>query len=162
MLEFCGEDRCLVDSNGRVRLPQRLVEDFLKHGNGDVVMYVLPEGAVALYPENTYLKMRERELSDTDAIGSSFSARRSLRRFGSLTRPEKITRQGRITLPARFRELTEITPGCEVCVVGVEIGVEIWAAGRFDAEMQQINLQLEKQRQQEEEENNINQSSAER
>ena len=146
MLEFCGEDRCLVDANGRIRLNQRLVSDFLRKCEGNVVMYVLPEGAVALYPEETYREMREREISDADNVGSSFAARRSLRRFGSLTQPENITRQGRITLPERFRNMTGLTPGAEACVVGVEIGVEIWNAEKFDREMQEIDLQLAKQK----------------
>lgn len=146
MLEFCGEDRCLVDANGRIRLNQRLVSDFLRKCEGNVVMYVLPEGAVALYPEETYREMREREISDADNVGSSFAARRSLRRFGSLTQPENITRQGRITLPERFRNMTGLIPGAEACVVGVEIGVEIWSAEKFDREMQEIDLQLAKQK----------------
>jgi DNA-binding transcriptional regulator/RsmH inhibitor MraZ len=146
MLEFCGEDRCLVDSNGRVRLNQRIVNDFLRKCEGNVVMYVLPEGAVALYPEETYREMRAREISDPDNVGSSFTARRSLRRFGSLTRPDTITRQGRVTLPERFRTITGLLPGVEACVVGVEIGVEIWAAEKFDAEMKEIDVQMEKRR----------------
>ena len=149
MLEFCGEDRCLVDGNGRVRLNQRLVEDFLRKCNGEVVMYVLPEGAVALYPEETYREMRAREISDTDNVGASFAARRSLRRFGSLTSPAVITRQGRVTLPERFRKMTGLQPGVEACVVGVEIGVEIWTSERFDAEMAETVIQLEKQREME-------------
>ena len=146
MLEFCGEDRCLVDANGRVRLSPRVVGDFLRKCEGHVVMYVLPEGAVALYPEATYREMRAREISDPDNVGSSFSTRRSLRRFGSLTRPDTITRQGRVTLPERFRTVTGLLPGVEACVVGVEIGVEIWAAEKFEAEMKAIDTQLEKQR----------------
>jgi DNA-binding transcriptional regulator/RsmH inhibitor MraZ len=135
MLEFCGEDRCLVDANGRIRLNQRLVSDFLRKCEGNVVMYVLPEGAVALYPEETYREMREREISDADNVGSSFAARRSLRRFGSLTQPENITRQGRITLPELLQEHAGVKAGSKVVVVGVEIGVEIWEAERFKEEM---------------------------
>ena len=146
MLEFCGEDRCLVDGNGRIRLSQRFVDDFLRKCNGEVVMYVLPEGAVALYPEETYREMRSREIADTDNVGTSFAVRRSLRRFGSLTTPAVITRQGRVTLPERFRQMTGLLPGAEACVVGVEIGVELWLAERFDAEMAETGVQLEKQR----------------
>ena len=146
MLEFCGEDRCLVDGNGRIRLSQRFVDDFLRKCNGEVVMYVLPEGAVALYPEETYREMRSREIADTDNVGTSFAVRRSLRRFGSLTAPAVITRQGRVTLPERFRQMTGLLPGTEACVVGVEIGVELWLAERFDAEMAETGIQLEKQR----------------
>ena len=146
MLEFCGEDRCLVDGNGRIRLSQRFVDDFLRKCNGEVVMYVLPEGAVALYPEETYREMRSREIADTDNVGTSFAVRRSLRRFGSLTAPAVITRQGRVTLPERFRQMTGLLPGAGACVVGVEIGVELWLAERFDAEMAETGVQLEKQR----------------
>ena len=147
MLEFCGEERCRVDANGRIRLTQRWVDDFLRKCNGEVVMYVLPEGAVALYPEETYREMRAREISDTDNVGASFAARRSLRRYGSLTMSAVLTRQGRVTLPERFRKLTGLQPGVEACVVGVEIGVEIWTSEKFDAEMDETALQLEKQRQ---------------
>ena len=149
MLEFCGEERCRVDANGRIRLTQRWVDDFLRKCNGEVVMYVLPEGAVALYPEETYREMRAREISDTDNVGASFAARRSLRRYGSLTMSAVLTRQGRVTLPERFRKLTGLQPGVEACVVGVEIGVEIWTSEKFDAEMDEADIQLEKQRQQE-------------
>ena len=147
MLEFCGEERCRVDANGRIRLTQRWVDDFLRKCNGEVVMYVLPEGAVALYPEETYREMRAREISDTDNVGASFAARRSLRRYGSLTMPAVLTHQGRVTLPERFRKLTGLQPGVEACVVGVEIGVEIWTSEKFDAEMDEADIQLEKQRQ---------------
>lgn len=147
MLEFCGEERCRVDANGRIRLTQRWVDDFLRKCNGEVVMYVLPEGAVALYPEETYREMRAREISDTDNVGASFAARRSLRRYGSLTMPAVLTPQGRVTLPERFRKLTGLQPGVEACVVGVEIGVEIWTSEKFDAEMDETEIQLAKQRQ---------------
>ena len=146
-MEFCGEERCRVDANGRIRLTQRWVDDFLRKCNGEVVMYVLPEGAVALYPEETYREMRAREISDTDNVGASFAARRSLRRYGSLTMSAVLTRQGRVTLPERFRKLTGLQPGVEACVVGVEIGVEIWTSEKFDAEMDEADIQLEKQRQ---------------
>ena len=146
MLEFCGEERCLIDANGRVRLHQRFVDDFLRKCGGEVVMYVLPEGAVALYPEETYREMRAREISDTDNVGASFAARRSLRRFGSLTAPTVLTRQGRVTLPERFRKLSGLFPGVEACVVGVEIGVEIWTSAKFEAEMMEADALLAKQR----------------
>ncbi len=149
MLIFCGQEHCLVDSNGRLKLPQRFIDDFTLRCGGEVVMHGLPEGAVALYPEDVYREMREREVGAVDSIGSSFAARRSLRRFGALTCPDTITRQGRITLPAAFREHAGLEPGCEACVVGVEIGVEIWSAERFAAEMAAINEHLRQKRERE-------------
>ena len=57
MLAFCGLDRCSVDANGRIKLSPRVIEDFARRGS-DVVLHCLPEGAVAVYPEDIYLEMR--------------------------------------------------------------------------------------------------------
>lgn len=146
MLAFCGQEKCLIDANGRLRLTQRWVEDFLHRCGGEVVMHGLPEGAIALYPEEVYREMRAAETGKLENLGTSFALRRSLRRFGALTRVDCITRQGRVTLPAPFREHAGIIPGGEVCVVGVEIGVEIWEAARFAAEMRAINAHLAERR----------------
>ena len=149
MLAFCGQDRCLVDSNGRIRLAQHFVDDFLRRCSGEVVMHGLPEGAIALYPEEVYAEMRRQELQAVGEIASSFVMRRSLRRFGALTQPETISRQGRITLPVQFREFAGLAPGREACVIGVEVGVEIWSVERYLAEMAAIDEHLQKKRQQE-------------
>lgn len=146
MLAFCGQEKCLVDANGRIRLTQRWVDDFMHRCGGEVVMHGLPEGAIALYPEEVYQEMRAREIGNLDQLGTSFALRRSLRRFGALTQVDTITRQGRVTLPAPFRDHAGIVPGKEVCIVGVEVGVEIWEAGRFAAEMQAINQHLDERR----------------
>ena len=106
MLIFCGQEHCLIDSNGRLKLPQRFIDDFTLRCGGEVVMHGLPEGAVALYPEEVYREMREREVEAVDSIGSSFAARRSLRRFGALACPAPLTRQGSITHPAAVRGWT--------------------------------------------------------
>ena len=136
MLPFCGLDNCLMDPNGRIRLTQRVVEDFLKEGSSDVVMHGLPEGCIALYPESVWRRMRAPALNSPEQLGSSFSARSSMRRFGALTCSENISRQGRITLPELLRTHAGLEVGSEVVVVGVEIGVEIWDAGRFKQEME--------------------------
>ena len=149
MLAFCGQERCLLDSNSRLRLTPHFVEDFTRRCNGEIVMLGLPEGAIALYPEDVYTEIRRRELGSLEIIGSSFAARRSLRRFGALTQPDTITRQGRVTSPAGFREFAGIEINKEVYVVGTEIGVEIWAPDRFDAEMKAIQEHLMKKREQE-------------
>ena len=138
MIPFCGCEHCLVDSNGRVRLCQRFVDDFLSECEGNVVIYGLPEGALAIYPEEVFREMRERELGDMDRIGASFAARRSLRRFGSLSSPETISRQGRVSIPLHLQEFAGLRPGTQASVVGVEIGVEIWADERLKQEMSSI------------------------
>jgi len=146
LLPFCGQEKCLVDANGRVRLTQRWVDDFLRRCGGEIVMHGLPEGAIALYPEEVYQEMRAREVGNLDQLGSSFALRRSLRRFGALTHQDTITKQGRVTLPAPFREHAGIVAGREVCIVGVEVGVEIWNPEKLAAEMQAINTHLAERR----------------
>jgi len=142
MLAFFGQEHCLVDGAGRIRLTQRLVEDFQRICKAEVVIHGLPEGAIALYPESVYHDMRAKELQSVDQLAGSFAARRSLRRFGALTLTETISRQGRITLPAPFLQYAGLLPGAEACVVGVEVGVEIWNAERFAVEMNAIQEHL--------------------
>lgn len=149
MLPFCGVDNCLVDANGRVRLTQRVVEDFLREGASDIVMYGLPEGGIALYPESVWKRMRAPALNSPEQLGSSFAIRSAMRRFGALTCSETISRQGRITIPEVLRRHAGLVPGGETVVVGVEIGVEIWEAGRFNREMESARERDELKRERE-------------
>lgn len=142
MLYFCGEERCLVDAAGRIRLTQRFADGFQERGGGEVVLLGLPEGGIGVYPEAAYREMRQRELGDMDQLGHSFAARKSLRRFGLLSCPQEVSRQGRLTLPERLRDYAALTPGSEACVVGVEIGVEIWNRERLQREMEDIDAHL--------------------
>ena len=131
-----------MDGNGRIKLGQHWLDDFAAACDGEIVLHCLPEGAVALYPEAVYGEMRRRELEEVERAASSFVARRSMRRFGALTASERITRQGRITIPPAFREYAALEPGSEVCIIGVEIGVEIWNAERYRTEMMTIQYHL--------------------
>jgi DNA-binding transcriptional regulator/RsmH inhibitor MraZ len=137
MLSFCGLDRCSVDSNGRIKLSPRVMEDFSSRG-GDVVMHCLPEGAVAVYPEDVYLAMRRTEPNPAARAAESFVFRRTLRSFGAWSQSERISAQGRITLPPAFREHAGIAAGAEAVVVGVEIGIEIWSPERFAEEQRKL------------------------
>ena len=129
----------LIDANGRFKLPVHLIEDFLSDGNGDVVFYCLPEGALAIYPEKVYAEMRRRDADDIRKAGMSMLKRRDLRRFGAWSASAKITPQGRLTLPNEFRQSTMLEPGTEAIIVGVEIGVEIWNLKRWQSELELIN-----------------------
>lgn len=135
---FCGQDKCLMDSGGRIRLNNRHVEAFLSASEGEVFIHGLPEGALAVYPAGTYHEIRRRELSDIGKLSESIVSRRSLRRFGALTFPGKITNQGRISIPEEFREYAALLPGDAVMVLGVEIGIEIWNVGRWNSEISDI------------------------
>jgi len=137
MLSFCGLDRCSVDSNGRIKLSPRVMEDFAQRG-GDVVLHCLPEGAVAVYPEDIYLAMRRTEPNPAERAAESFVFRRTLRRFGGWSQSERISAQGRITLPPAYREHAGLSSGGDAVVVGVEIGIEIWSQERWAEEQRKV------------------------
>ena len=138
MLAFNGIDYSSLDSNGRVRLSPKVLEDFLTLGK-DVVLLCLPEGAVAVYPESTYLKIRsEREMSAGRAAGS-FLGRQMLRRSGAWSQSQQISAQGRITVPQAFREFAGFGSGSQkIVVAGVEIGIELWTMARWEEEQKRL------------------------
>ncbi|OQA88961.1 MAG: cell division protein MraZ [Lentisphaerae bacterium ADurb.Bin242] len=129
MLAFCGIDRCLLDANGRLKFSPRVLEDFARCGS-EVVLHCLPEGAIAVYPEEFYRQMRSAEPNPAEKVSQSMLYRSSLRRFGAWSRSEKISAQGRITIPQEYREQAGLKNGA-VVVVGVEVGVEIWDRERW-------------------------------
>ena len=139
MLSFCGHDRALIDANGRIKFSPRVLADFKKSDDAEIVLHCLPEGALAVYPENIYLQMRQSEQGVAEKAASSLVFRRMIRRFGSLSRSEKISAQGRVTIPAAYREYADLPPGKEVVVVGCEIGIEIWSLDRWNEELDRMN-----------------------
>lgn len=136
MTGFCGQERCLIDANGRVKLPPRFEQDFRKAGALEIVLHCLPEGALAVYPPAVWEQLRAQEAQAALKVVSSIVARRQLRRFGAMTQTEPLSPQGRITIPPGFRSALALEPGSEVMVVGSEIGIEIWNAARWQKEMQ--------------------------
>ncbi len=141
MIPFCGFDRCQVDANGRIKLSPRVLADFKASGS-DPVLHCLPEGAIAVYPEEAFLAMRGNDGHSAERAGESFVVRRTMRRFGAMSRSEAISPQGRLTLPAYFREYAGLTGKSQAVVVGVEIGVEIWSQDRWEQEQQRFGVHM--------------------
>jgi len=112
------------------------------HSGGDIVIHCLPEGALAVYPEDIYLQMRKAEPRPAEKAASSMVFRREMRRFGAMTQSDKLSTQGRITIPQMYRDYAELHPGAEVIVLGTEIGVEIWKADKWQEEFGKINAHL--------------------
>jgi DNA-binding transcriptional regulator/RsmH inhibitor MraZ len=127
MIKFCGQDNCLIDANGRIKLTPRFLADFREIG-AEVVVHCLPEGALGVYSPAIWQQMRQAEPRPAARAVGSIVFRRQLRRFGALSQLERITNQGRITIPVPFREILSLGPGTEAVLVGTEIGVEVWNA----------------------------------
>ena len=140
MLSFCGEEKCTVDANGRLKLPQQFIDSFfLQDKSGEIILHCLDEGALALYPVTTFKEMRYRELQQHDRIGNSLLMRRNLRRFGAMSCSETISKQSRITIPESYRARCELACSSSVVVAGIEIGVEIWNVARWNRELEAIS-----------------------
>jgi DNA-binding transcriptional regulator/RsmH inhibitor MraZ len=142
MLPFRGQERCSVDRNGRVKFSPKTLRGFQDECGCEVVLHCLPEGALAVYPEEVYERMRSNEPRAAERAGESLVFRRTLRRFGALSSTEKISTQGRVTIPQGYRDMLGIGPGQDVVVIGVEIGVEIWNAENWKAELERINTHV--------------------
>ena len=142
MIPFCGFDKCLLDANSRLKLSPRVLADFERRG-GDIVLHCLPEGALAVYPEEVFLEIRGSEDHSARRAGESFVARRTMRRFGSLSMNISISPQGRLTLPEPYRDYADLKPGAEAVIVGVEIGIEIWSRERWEEEQKRISEHMQ-------------------
>ncbi len=149
MLAFCGQDKSSLDKNGRIKFTPRVLSDFSDNGGSEIVMHCLPEGAIAIYPEEVFVRMRRQDGNKTDSMGSNLLSRRSLRRFGALSKSEKISAQGRLTLPATYREYASLSSDSEIVVVGNEVGVEIWSKAKWETELELINEHIKEKSEQE-------------
>ena len=138
MPKFCGQERCLVDANGRVKLCSRFEKEFKSGGSTEVVLHCLPEGGLGVYPPAVWEQIRAAEDAVIAKSATSVVARRQLRRFGAMTQVEELSNQGRITLPQGFRETLELLPGNDVVLVGCECGIEIWNLGRWQEEQRKL------------------------
>ena len=138
MLEFCGQERCIIDGTGRLKLSTNLLRDYQRHTDNEIVLYCLPEGAIVAYPPSVWQRMRGHEANKAILAARSVVYRRTLRRFGAMSQGVKISNQGRITIPSAYREYAKLVPNTEVLLIGCEIGVEIWNAERWLSESQLI------------------------
>ncbi|MBN2449453.1 MAG: hypothetical protein JXR77_03635 [Lentisphaeria bacterium] len=133
MVRFCGQDRCVIDANGRLRLPPRQAADFAQVGSA-VMLHVLPEGALGVYPAALWEDLNGVDEAAVRRALGDIVTRRLLRRLGAWTQPETLSNQGRLTIPHAFRGVLGLVPGSEAVVTGCGIGLEIWSAAHWAAE----------------------------
>ena len=149
MLEFCAQELCRLDDAGRLKLGAGVLRDFARHTDGDVVLYCLPEGAIGVYPPDTWDTMRNQASPSVEGPATSLVTRRTMRRFGALSQSGSISNQGRITVPPMFREYAGLVTGEQALIVGCEIGVELWNQSRFEEELATIHQHVRDKGQQE-------------
>jgi len=136
MLEFCCQELCRMDGNGRVKLSPAVRRDFARYTDGEVVLNcMMPERAVAVYPPSTWETLRRAPKDSIAAIADDVRLRRQLRRFGALSRGGSISNQGRVTIPPLYREYAGLDLSQPVMLVGNEIGIELWRPDRWEEEL---------------------------
>ena len=135
MSQFCGLEKSQLDKNGRLKLGARLLSSFSSYDSSDLVLFCLPEGAIGIYPQVEWARIKPELAGVRKQFSSSVLARRQMRMIGAMTSQETLSNQGRVTLPQMFREMCGIGSSEEVVIVGSEFGVEVWSQAKWKVEM---------------------------
>lgn len=125
-MAFRGTYEHTLDDRGRVALPARYRQEFLQ----GVVLTLGPEGCIEVYTPGGFDQMSDNFASEpaTDIRG-----RRSRRRFDAQSFDTELDRQGRILVPARFRQIAELNGA--VTIIGRRECLEIWNPARWATEI---------------------------
>ena len=144
MVEFSGQDRCQIDANGRIRLTPRFAAEFERLGAA-VMLHLHPEGALGVYPQGVWDEMSRQDDQVVRQALTDVRLRRTSRTIWPWTEPERVSNQGRVTIPHAFRAILGLEPGTEAALVGCGYRLEIWNSKRWDEEMRLV-LEHERRR----------------
>jgi MraZ protein len=122
-LSFTGEFRHTIDAKGRLIVPARMREEI---DDDSVVLVMSPEGCIDLYSGDRWAEYESQLLTQRKANPDS---RTVIRRIASSAHPDRIDRQGRMTIPPHLRAHAGIER--EVLVVGSFDHAEIWSPERW-------------------------------
>ncbi len=127
-MAFRGTYEHTLDDRGRVALPARYRHEFID----GAVLTLGPEGCIEVYTPVGF-----NDMSDSVAAepATTTYGRRSRRRFDAQSFDTELDRQGRILIPARFRETAGINGG--VIIAGRRECLEIWNPQRWERELQE-------------------------
>jgi MraZ protein len=123
---FRGRYEHTLDDRGRVALPARYREEF----KGNIVLTLSQEGCIEVYPEAAFLQMSNEVASQP---ATTVAGRRSRRLFDARSHDTELDRQGRILIPARFREVVGLNGA--VTIIGRRECLEIWDPPRLEKEL---------------------------
>jgi MraZ protein len=122
-LSFTGEFRHTIDAKGRLIVPARMRDEI---DDDSVVLVMSPEGCIDLYSGDRWAEYESQLLAQRKANPDS---RTVIRRIASSAHPDRIDRQGRMTIPPHLRAHAGIER--EVLVVGSFDHAEIWSPERW-------------------------------
>jgi MraZ protein len=122
-LSFTGEFRHTIDAKGRLIVPARMRDEI---DDDSVVLVMSPEGCIDLYSGDRWAEYESQLLVQRKTNPDS---RTVIRRIASSAHPDRIDRQGRMTIPPHLRAHADIER--EVLVVGSFDHAEIWSPERW-------------------------------
>lgn len=124
--EFLGQHMHAMDTKGRLVLPaehRALLE------GGKIVMTLGFDGSVDVHPIEEWQNIRA---SIAKMQRGDIAQRRMARAIYANASKQVLDKQGRISIPAKLRELCGLTK--DVAVVGMGDHIEIWDADRWGDE----------------------------
>jgi MraZ protein len=124
-MSFRGTYEHTLDDRGRVALPARYRQEFL----AGVILTIGPEGCIEVYTPAGFDQMSDDFASDP---ATTLTGRRSRRRFDAQSFDTELDRQGRILVPARFRQMAGLNGA--VTIIGRRECLEIWNPESWAAE----------------------------
>jgi MraZ protein len=131
---FLGEHRHGVDAKGRVIFPVRMRAEL----GTQVVLQKGIEPCVYVLPVDEWERQVRRV---TELPTTNPDARRYARHFFSQASSERVDGQGRLTVPAVYREYAGLRD--EVVIAGTGRRVEIWDPARWEAARGDLESNLE-------------------
>jgi MraZ protein len=125
-LSFTGEFRHTIDAKGRLIVPARMRDEIT---DDSIVLVMSPEGCIDLFSGDRWA---DHEAKLLDQRRSNPAARTVIRRIAASAHPDRIDRQGRMTIPPHLRAHAGIER--EVLVAGSFDHAEIWSPSRWLAD----------------------------
>ncbi len=124
MPELTGKTRVSFDANGRLKLPNKLIEAMPEQCSDKLVATRGIEHCISLYTLPDWDKYKQ---SINMIQGLSVVEKLNLqRKIIGISTELTMDKQGRITLPANLIEFGQLEGCNEVVVIGIEHVIEIW------------------------------------
>jgi MraZ protein len=127
-MAFRGTYEHTVDDRGRVALPARYRHEFAE----GVVLTVGPENCIEIYTSSGFAEMSDLVAAEP---ATTLDGRQSRRRFDSQSWDTELDRQGRILIPAIFREAAGLQG--PVIIAGRRECLEIWSPEEWQQALQE-------------------------
>lgn len=127
-MAFRGTYEHTLDDRGRVAIPARYRHEF---PDNRVVITPGVDGCLEIYSEAGFQERSDRVAAEPD---TTKFGRRSRRLFDARSFDTELDRQGRILIPAKYREMVGLNGA--IVIVGRRECLEIWDPVKWERELE--------------------------